>query len=79
MRRATMIKSLLTHRRLPLAAALPAVLLTLPLLWSGLIIDELFIRLVARQPEPFPLELPASHHLFRLVSVSRSSNVLRGS
>jgi hypothetical protein len=48
---------LLTHKHLPLIVAGLAILLTLPALRVGLIIDDFFIRVVVRQPESIPISI----------------------
>lgn len=50
--------ALLTHRHWPLSVAGVAMVLTLPSLWAGLLVDDCFIRVVVRQPENFPVKLP---------------------
>ena len=52
-----MVKKLLTNKHLPLIAALLALILTLPNLGGGLMIDDYYNRLVVLQPESYPLEL----------------------
>ncbi len=49
---------LLAHRHWPLIVAGLAVLLTLPSLGTGLLLDDHFVRLVVRQPESYPVKLP---------------------
>ncbi|MHC4660818.1 MAG: hypothetical protein ACYS8W_03955 [Planctomycetota bacterium] len=49
---------LLTHRRLPLAVAVVAAVLTLPSLKGGLMMDDFRQRIVVHQPELYTAELP---------------------
>lgn len=58
------IKQLLTHRHWPLMVAALAVVLTLPSLGAGMFLDDLFVRLVAIQPESLPVDLPPSLDTF---------------
>jgi len=52
------ISQFLTHRYLPWILAGIAILLTLPALQVGLLMDDHFIQLVILQPENFPVKLP---------------------
>lgn len=58
------IRTLLGHRRIPIAAALIAVVLALPALWTGLHSDDFALRLALRDDAAFPAQSGSPMHLF---------------
>ena len=69
------IRTFLAHRRVPIGAALLALLLALPALWTGLHSDDFAHRLALRGQPVFPAQSGSAMHLFSFADGDPARNL----